>query len=291
MTGRSGIARGAVVTLLAFALASCMMAQQGGQDSQGDPNIPGYSGLNDKIQWIYNGGFENAPFVTFVDSSFVSKTGRAPAYMGWNQKGSWFKNDDGRVVVWNLKQNSLTVRYKSDQEIPQEEIASMKNFQGQFNYLLPKTGKPAKPASTQPDIVGATIAAHHPDPRADLKKSTFGDPQSVRAAVDGVQGGATPPGAQAPVSGDDISGTGAMIQGGVLTFTLADHSAATYKVVRPKVMQNNPQASAADISGAWIAMEENGKGLLFTVRPDKSVTAKEMPAQVVQMLMQGGPQR
>jgi hypothetical protein len=38
-------------------------------------------------------------------------------------------------------------------------------------------------------------------------------------------------------------------------------------------MQGNPQAST-DITGAWIAMEGSGKGLLFTVQSDKSVTAK-----------------
>jgi hypothetical protein len=207
--------------------------------------------------------------------------------MGWNQKGSWFENDDGRVIVWNLKQDSLTVRYKSDKEIPQEEIASMKNFQGQFNYLLAKGNKSATPA--RPDIVGATIAANHSDSRAELKKTLFGDPQSVRAAVGGVQGGATPPGAHAPVFAGEITGTGAAIEGGVLTFTLPDRSTATNKVVRPKVMQGNPQASA-DIRGSWIAMEGNGKGILFTVAGDNTVTGKEMPAEVIQMLMQGPKQ-
>lgn len=55
-------------------------------------------------------------------------------------------------------------------------------------------------------------------------------------------------------------------------------------------MHGNPQASA-DITDAWIAVEGGGKGLLFSVQPDKSVTAKEMLAQVVQMLMQSGGQR
>src|SRR5258705_13418902 len=101
-------------------------------------------------------------------------------------------------------------------------------------------------------------------PRADLKKSLFCDPDSVRAAVGGVQGGATPPGgAHAPVSAGDISGS--HDTGRVLTFTLPDHSIATYKVVRPEVMQGNQRASA-DITGAWIAMEGSGKGLLFTVQ-------------------------
>jgi hypothetical protein len=285
MTGRSGVARIVFVTLLALGLASCMLAQQGDDtNGQGDPNMPGYTNIiGQKIKWIYDSGFGNAPLVHFLDAAIASGTGKPPAYMGWNDKGSWFKNDDGRIIVWNLKQNSLTVRYKSDQEIPPEEIASMQNFQGQFNYLLPKTAKSAGPASPKP----ATVAPN--DPRADLKKSIFGDPQSVRTAVGDVQGGATPPGAHTPASAADISGSGAAIQGGVLTFTRPDHSTATYKVVRPKVMQGNPQA--ADITGAWIAMGESGTGLLFSVQPDKSVTAKEMPAHVVQMLMQGGPKQ
>jgi len=270
-----------------------MPSASGGETSngqQGDPNMPGYTNIiGQKIRWIYDSGFGNAPLVHFLDASVASSTGRPPAYMGWNQKGSWFKNDDGRIVVWNLKQDSLTVRYTSDRDIPPEEISAMKNFQGQFNYLLAKGNMSAKPASGQPDIVGATIAANHNDPRAELKKTLFGDPQSVRAAVGGVQGGATPTGAHAPVFAGDITGTGAAIEGGVLTFTLPDRSTATHNVVRPKVMQGNPQ-SAADIRGSWIAMEGNGKGILFTVMGDNTVTGKEMPAEVIQMLMQGPKQ-
>jgi hypothetical protein len=35
-------------------------------------------------------------------------------------------------------------------------------------------------------------------------------------------------------------------------------------------------------------MEGGGKGMMFSVQADDSVTGREMPAQVIQMLMQSG---
>ncbi len=53
--------------------------------------------------------------------------------------------------------------------------------------------------------------------------------------------------------------------------------------MRPKSAASNPEAMV-DTTGSWIAMEEGGKGILFTVQGDRSVTGKEMPAQLIQML-------
>jgi hypothetical protein len=66
----------------------------------------------------------------------------------------------------------------------------------------------------------------------------------------------------------------------VLTFTRADKTKATYKVIRPKVAQG-----AAGIASAWISMEANGNGIMFTVTADNSVTGRELPAQIIQALV------
>jgi hypothetical protein len=50
-------------------------------------------------------------------------------------------------------------------------------------------------------------------------------------------------------------------------------------------MANVPQA--ASIAGAWIAMEDRGKAVLFNVQADGSISGREIPPQVAQMLMQG----
>gem|GEM_PF-3083738 len=82
-----------------------------------------------------------------------------------------------------------------------------------------------------------------------------------------------------------IEGTGADVRGGVLLFIRPDKTRASYKVVRPKMTQA-ALPPAGDITGAWIAMEEGGDGIMFTVGPDKSVSGREIPAQALKMLMQ-----
>ena len=96
------------------------------------------------------------------------------------------------------------------------------------------------------------------------------------------QPGMTPAEAQAPATTGEIAGTGATVRGGILSFTLANHSKATYKVVRPRGI---PNAQGADISGAWIAVKDDGNGILFTVLADNSVTGKEVPAMLLRALM------
>ena len=97
---------------------------------------------------------------------------------------------------------------------------------------------------------------------------------SRQAAFFGGAGNSTP----APAA---ITGSGALVQDGVLTFIRADKTKASYKVVRPKAAQG-----VAGNAGAWIAMQDGGKGILFTVNTDNSVTGREMPAQIIQALTQ-----
>ena len=116
-------------------------------------------------------------------------------------------------------------------------------------------------------------------PNTDKSGGIFGD--NPQKALQGV--------APAPASPYEITGKDAAIKGGVLIFTLADGTKSKpYTVVRPGFMANAPQA--AGITGTWVATESGGKGILFTVAADNSVTGKEISPQVVQTLMQrAGP--
>jgi len=218
-----------------------------------DPNLPGLTsprGL--KIQW--SNYVKGSPQVIFTTPEVPS--GHQAHYMGWNEQGSWFmNNEDGHIYVWNLKENSLKKVYEKDKDIPQSVLASMHNLKDDF-LLANFTPQNTEPKQTGPKVV---------TPDTSRQAAFFGGAGNVpQAAVPGA-----------------ITGSGAAIQNGMLTFTRADNSKASYKVVRPKVAQGAPGNT-----GAWIAMGDGGKGILFTVNADNSVTGREMPAQIIQALMQ-----
>jgi hypothetical protein len=255
----SNIRRVAAV-LFALALGACAMnAQQPGPSQQppvnggasgqagsgADPNFPGLVSPNNlKIQW--NNYDKGNPQVIMPGQD------HGATYLGWNDQGSWLVGaDDGKIYVWNLRQNSLTMVFKNYKQIPQETIASLKN-----NPLAAAKGTPQ---NTGPKQTG---------PKPETPDT------SRQAAFFGGSGIA----AQGAVPGA-ITGSGAAIQNGMLTFTRADNTKASYRVVRPKVAQGVPGNT-----GAWIAMEDGGKGILFTVNADNSVTGREMPAQIIQAL-------
>jgi hypothetical protein len=224
-------------------------------DDRYDPNVPGpMSPPGLIIQWSQpQPGY---PSVILADPNPNGpRSSHPPQYLGWNDQGSYFRNDDDhQVYVWNLKKNSLT---KIGPEVPPETLATLRNN----HYAVAKNTTPSPPKAQAPEPQ---------TPDTSRQKALFGDVGKLPQA--------TPPGA--------IAGTATTIQGGVLTFTRADNTKATYKVVRPKVMQNNPQGPAAGITGTWIAMEDGGKGIIFTVLTDGTLTGREVPAQIIQMLTQ-----
>lgn len=291
MTRRNSLAKIAIAALLALGLASHQAGAQAPAQQQPstnaagtatgqvqgmhfpDPNFPTISsppGL--KLSWRYTQDLD-VPSVTFLNP--LPKVA-GEYYMGYNSEGSFFEGEGNKIYVWNLKNNTLQVRYQNAREIPPDVVASLKNPHGETVHLLAQYRTPAKPAPAPPQQ-----PAKSPQRGAGL----FVDPGAAESAVAGLQNqaGATPPGSHAA---GQIAGTGATVQGGVLTFARSDNSKATYKVVRPKMAQGNPQTTG--FAGPWVAMEENGKGIMFTVHPDGSVAGLEMPALAIQMLMQGG---
>lgn len=270
MTGFRSITRIVAATFIALALGSCAMnAQQqpgqpqsqqpspgpavsgpAGSTSEGDPNLPGMtsptggvttpSGV--RVQWI-----KTDPSHPQVTISGPGVPYGSTQYYGWNDQGSYLRNNNDRqVYIWNFSKGSLT---KLGPEIPSETFAGLRNNP---NAVAKNTAPPPAPKAPEPQT-----------PDTSRQAAFFGGGGNVLASSGG------------------IAGTGAAIQGGVLTFTRADKTKASYKVVRPKVAQGAPGNT-----GTWIAMEDGGKGILFTVQSDGTLTGHEMPAQFIQMLAQ-----
>ena len=198
--------------------------------------------------------------------------------MGFNENGSMIRNTgSGKIYYWKLKNSdirsgTLTEAAKSVQDVSLDTLAALQNPSNVIRERLAMNGRgptPKQPVTQNPP-------RQQPPQNPDKSGGLFGDdPQKT------LQGLA--PAAAVPA---DITGKNASIQGGVLTFTLADGARSKpYTVVRPAFMANTPQA--AGIAGTWIAMESGGKAMMFNVLADNTVTGKEISPQVVQMLMQG----
>jgi hypothetical protein len=228
-----------------------------------DPNLPGVFGPPD-LQLIWSQVTHGYPQVSL--NSPEEKSNHLAHYIGWNDQGSWIRSEEtGKIFVWNLQKKTLTKVYDNEGQVPQETLASMHNFKD------PRMLANYKPA---PNVPQQSEGPKPLTPDTGRQAGYFGGAGKLPEAA------MTTPGAMA--------GSGAAVEGGVLTFTRPDKSRATYKVVRPKVMQGNPQPPSVGITGTWIAIEDGGNGIMFNVQADNSVTGREMPAQVIQMLMQGG---
>jgi len=217
-----------------------------------DPNFPGVfspPGLN--VEW--NQSTPGSPSVLIRSPEFLpgqpsrSLSPGYATYIGYNDQGSWLVKD-GLIFIWNLKENIVKEVYRNYKEIPEATLATLKNNP----YAAAKNSVPQPPAHSE---------GPHPQTPDTSRQAAFFS------------------GYQPPMGG--IYGTAAAIQDGVLTFTRADKTKASYKVVRPKAAQGAPGNT-----GAWIAMEDGGKGILFTVQSDGTLTGREMPAQLIQMLVQ-----
>ncbi len=236
-------------------------------DVQADPNFPAPGRIagqpEAKIEW----GYGNGNAVPIIHLIFNGRTNAvSSSYFGYNADGSFVKNpNDGSIYVWNLNSNTLVKRYGNITEMPQDVRLSLRNPQRE--YLARHSNKDGPPQ--------APPAPSKPDNKS---RALLGDPTSALNAVKASAGSTT------AVPGSGFNGTGAKVQSGMLTFTATGGANASYKVVRPKVMAENPQA-ATDITGSWISMEDGDKAILFTIQTDGSVTGKEMPIAVMQMLL------
>jgi hypothetical protein len=278
------------------ALASCMMAQQpppaatapilqGG----GDPNFPPPSSdaLTGplKVRWHYVRGADY-PNIAVNDPRFGRQTGTAE-YFGYDPgtgRSLFTRADNGQVLGYTLRTDTLEVAYNEKGEIPLAVLDRLRG--GSVDYLI--TAKGGKPRNQQPEqpreLTPVELAQRQRAQDAASRQASGGVSQQDAAQAIAMLGrgkGTTP----VPAPSGMITGTGADMRGGVLLFLRPDKTRASYKVVRPKIMQT-ASPSAGDITGTWIAMEDSGDGIMFTDGPDKSVRGNEIPAQALKMLMQ-----
>jgi hypothetical protein len=253
--------------LLSLALAASATAQV--DHRQKDPNLPPLSAMNNgPLFWSYGDG--SVPSVSFKNPPSEG------LYLGFNENGSLIINQGNvKVYYWKLTDprtlaGTLTVAFKSYQDVPSDTLAALQNPNHVVAETLAMRGKAPQPATIpQPPP---------PPPNPDKSGGLFGN--NPRNSLQGL----------APAAGTpaDITGKNASVQGGILIFTMADGSKSKpYTVVRPTFMANAPQTQG--IAGTWVAMESSGKGMMFNVQADNSVTGKQISPQVVQMLMQAAP--
>jgi hypothetical protein len=385
------LGRVAIVVALAAAMtSSSAVAGEINAGSQNDPNFPpAYNAWTvDSIPIYWTGGYANRPDVHFKGGPlFPGITTGGGEYLGFNEKGSLIRNEDGKVYYWNFKQQSLTLVANSYKEVPLDVFASLQNAPQSVQYWLEKNRKAHHGAERDPNLPplvhvtaaplywsygsGTTPLVQFKNPQSDALYLGFNengslirnqgngkiyywklmDPKAMtgsltvaansyqevsnetfeslrnpgvvtRDKVEMIRKAAHPaptppppppppspdksgglfgsnprsalqglaPAAGAPAAGSpaDIVGKNASIQAGVLTFTLPDGSRSKpYTVVRPTFMASAPQATG--VTGTWVAMQSGGKGMMFNVLADNSLTGKEISPQVVQMLMQGAP--
>ena len=271
------VASRVAIVLALTASASAARAVENNHGPQQDPNLPPIGYMTDApLFWSYGSG--TVPSVSFKGYPFSKDPSNAAEalYLGFNENGSLIRNSgNGKVYSWKLRNSdirsgSLTESAKSFFDIPVDTLATLQNPSSTTKGRLEIITKAAQPPMIpQPPP---------PPPNPDKSGGLFGN--NPRSALQGL----------APAAGSpaDIAGKNASIQGGVLTFTMADgNRSKPYTVVRPTFIANPPPATG--VTGTWVAMESGGKGMMFNVQADNSLTGKEISPQVVQMLMQAAP--
>ncbi len=236
-------------------------ARRGGEEP--DPNFPAALAYNGQtglpVTWTAGGGGIPQPELHF-DQYSNNSPGQ---YLGFNERGSWIIGQDGKIYIWHLRTFSLLLGANRVQDLPREVLQSLRNRSGSVGNLLGENDTPAAPPPPKPAPAPSRL-----DP------SLF-----TGAGMASSSAGTT--------SAPAITGRHAAISQGVLSFVRADGSKASYKVARPRMLTTTPglAAGADGLSGGWIALEDNGKGILFTVQGDGSVGGQEMPGALLQMLL------
>lgn len=228
--------------------AARQLINRGPEDDPNMPNLP-YALPNAPLFWTP--GSNHSPQVNFT------KYPQGPGtYLGFNDKGSWIKNDaDGKVYVWNLKDRSLTMGAANEYEVPMDLRNPSDILKGR---MLARAGQ-GKPSTTVPNNNGRTTPYIPPN--------AAGAGNAPHAAGEGRTEtvGANPAG-----TSKAFKGSGAAISAGVLTFTLDDPSSSdngkqmSFSVARSAM--NNPNAANSNgIAGAWLGEDPKNKDVIVSL--------------------------
>jgi hypothetical protein len=143
---RNLIARSAIVGAFVLTVSACTPAQHV-DPRQKDPNLPPLVHVTDApLYWSYGDG--TTPLVQFKNPQSDA------LYLGFNENGSMIRNQgNGKIYYWKLTDSktmmgTLTVAFKSYQDIPLDVLAALQNPGTVVREKLAMGGKPAQPATT-----------------------------------------------------------------------------------------------------------------------------------------------
>jgi hypothetical protein len=216
-----------------------------------DPNMPllPYAIPGAPLTWSPGRG--DAPLVTFF------RPRSNGTYLGFNDKGSWIRNQgDGKIYIWNLKDQSLTLGAENDAGVPLDLRNPSSFMKG---IIVDAAGHGSS---------GTTVASNKG------KNGTPYIPPGVAGDGNAQYSGGEAP-SPAPVTAHpagasrQIRGTGATIKAGVLTFILDDPASpdngkpVSLKVMRP---MNHPGAAKANgIAGAWLGEDPKNRDVVMSL--------------------------
>lgn len=223
---------------------------------EADPNFPTMIGDANglKVRWAFYDAARKNPVLQVVDPATGILAGD---YLGWNNEGSWMITNDGKIRVWNLQSNSLTVRYNNFNELPKATFLALKNSRHKEQYLAAQraTAAPEAKPSTQ-------VAKNDTGPLADAARTAVGRVSVAQPVPHTAAGG--------------YNAKGASLKGDILTLTKPDGQVVTFKVER----QGNQPSSGDSITGTWLAFDDNK---VITVQSDGQASVLEMDARLRQV--------
>ena len=314
MIRKNKIAKGALIAMFVLGTVSCMMAQRGGDTQQtsttkrgsGDAAAtrpaPVANGSDSAIHLVIadkgqepdpnmpDSANQYNPMLSYtVDDTgpgsitFMKPNHAVGRYLGFNDKGSWIQNQgDGKVYIWSGQDRTLTVGAQSQDAIPLDVLASLRN-----SHVRPYLAKRMN------NGVPTTAVASNDKPAGnDVINDPGKAPDVAPANPTNAMGAST-----------KLKGDGATIRAGVLTFTVNDPASpkngksVSYKVVRPAIAIVNPNAPRPnDITGQWVGEDPNDKDavLLFFVQGKTGAVAMQAmsgpAAAVMKRMLVAAPQ-
>jgi hypothetical protein len=144
-----------VVALAAAMTSSSAVAGEINAGPQNDPNFPpAYNARTvDSIPIYWTGGYANRPDVHFKGGPFFHGiTTGGGEYLGFNEKGSLIRNEDGKVYYWNFNQKSLTLVANGFKDVPLDVLASLQNAPQSVQYWLAKNSNAPHGAERDPNL-------------------------------------------------------------------------------------------------------------------------------------------
>jgi hypothetical protein len=237
-----------------------------------DPNMPNlpYALPNAPLFWSPGPG-------TSTKVTFTKSPGGKGVYLGFNNKGSWIKNEsDGKVYVWNLKELTLTLGAASEYEVPMDLRNPSDVFKGE---MLARSG-----GKTSTSVANNNAGRRTPYIPPNVGGNTQPGSGETRTGIFSPSTGTNGAGVG---TATQVKGSAATIRAGVLTFTNEEGASVSLKVVRPPNQAlTNPNAKPTGNAGVWIGEDpKNSENVVqLYVQDNGTVSGTVMSGMVAQAM-------